>query len=82
VELVGHAQGGPGQVADAQLLQVLNGHLLVAVDVQHFEEGVDVLLLRVVVGVEDAVGVGEDGHGLAAGRSTFTGSMAPLRSLS
>ncbi len=81
-ELVGHSEGGSCEVSDAELLHILNGDLLVPVHVKHFKEGVDIFLLWVVGGVEDPVGVGEDGHGLRGGGGTFTGSMVPLRSLS
>jgi hypothetical protein len=38
--------------------------------------------LGVVVGIENAVGVGEDGHGLSVGEGTLTGSITPVLSLS
>lgn len=81
-ELVGHSQCRPGEVSNAELLHIFDGHFLVLVDIQHFEEGVHVFLLGVVGGVEDPVCVSQDGHGLDGGRGTLTGSMVPLRSLS
>ena len=70
------------QVPNAQLLHIFKGDLSVVVDVESLEERVDVFLLGVVGRVKDSVGVGEDGHGLSERRGTFTGSIAPVRSLS
>jgi hypothetical protein len=73
---------GAREVACAEGFHILDCYFAVVVDVQGFEEGVHVLLLRVVGGVEDAVDVGQNGHGLAKWWGTLTGSMDPLRSLS
>ena len=80
MEAVRHSQRGPCQIAGAEVLQVRESDLAVAVHVEGLEEGVDVLLLRVVVGVEDAVGVAKHGSHLPYRRSTFTESMALLPS--
>lgn len=82
VEFVTHIRGSTCQVSHTKSLHIFNRHFFVMVGVESVEERVYVFFLRVVGRVKYSIGVCKDGHGLCEVIFTFTGSIAPVLSLS